>query len=157
MSAASRASGARRVSTPGAGISGFRNVVESTSSMPSDSSTLRDGADQRIRIFERQRKEKLREFPVRANRAEDLVVLHLPGHHGAGDAFLVQQFERAREFSQADPVQSRRDFLQLGRSLFANRDHRHVNPLAARGFEHQKWKLSVAGNESPANGGVRDR
>ena len=39
MSAASRASGARRVSTPAAGISGLRNVVESTSSMPSDSST----------------------------------------------------------------------------------------------------------------------
>ena len=33
------ASGARRVSTPGAGTSGPRNLVESTSSMPSSSST----------------------------------------------------------------------------------------------------------------------
>src|SRR5712692_1430416 len=39
MSAASAASGARRVSTPGSGTSGFRNAVESTSSMPSDWST----------------------------------------------------------------------------------------------------------------------
>src|SRR5258708_5510823 len=39
MSAVSRASGARRVSTPAAGISGLRNVVESTSSMPSDCNT----------------------------------------------------------------------------------------------------------------------
>src|SRR5258706_3276002 len=39
MSAVSRASGARRVSTPAAGISGLRNVVESTSSMPSHCNT----------------------------------------------------------------------------------------------------------------------
>ena len=38
MSAASRASGARRVSTPGWGTSGFKNAVESTSSIPSASS-----------------------------------------------------------------------------------------------------------------------
>src|SRR5580700_6440103 len=39
MSAASRSSGARRVSTPACGTSGFRKSVESTSRMPSSSST----------------------------------------------------------------------------------------------------------------------
>ncbi len=39
MSAASRSSGARRVSTPASGTSGFRNSVESTRRMPSSSST----------------------------------------------------------------------------------------------------------------------
>src|SRR5580704_9859297 len=40
MSAASDSSGARRVSTPAAGSSGPRNLVESTSSIPSSSRTL---------------------------------------------------------------------------------------------------------------------
>src|SRR5467141_857937 len=39
MSAASRASGARRVSTPASGTRGFRNRVESTSRIPSSSKT----------------------------------------------------------------------------------------------------------------------
>src|SRR6266436_1511289 len=39
MSAASRASGARRVSTPASGTSGFRNSVESTRRIPSSSKT----------------------------------------------------------------------------------------------------------------------
>ena len=39
MSAASRSSGARRVSTPASGTSGFRKSVESTRRMPSPSST----------------------------------------------------------------------------------------------------------------------
>ena len=125
--------------------------------MPSDSSTRATAPISESVFFSGSEKQKLRQLPVRANRAENFVVLHLPGHDGAGDAFLMQQFERARQLAQADPVQSRRDFLELRRSLFANRDHGHVDALAARRFQHQKWKLSVAGDQSPANGSIRRR
>ena len=85
--------------------SGPRNFVESTSSMPSSSQHPRHGADQRIGIFRRQRKQQLRQPPVRPDGAENLVVLHLPGHHGVLHTLLMQQFDAAAQLAQADPVQ----------------------------------------------------
>ena len=108
-----------------------------------------DGADQRIRIFRRQRKQQFREPPVRPDGAEDLVVLHLPGHHGVLHSFLMQQFDPAAELAQADPVETLGRALQRRRSLFTNGDHGHFDAPAARTFQDEKRKIAVAGDQAP--------
>ena len=101
-------------------------------------------ANQRIRIFLRQREEQLSELPVGPDRAEDLVVLHLTGHHGLVDALLMEQLERFAQVAHTDPMQPRGHALEFRRSLFAQRNHCHLDSLAPGRLEHQERKPAVA-------------
>src|SRR5207249_7687576 len=62
-----------------------------------------------VSIFPRQRKQQLRQLPIRTNRAENLVVLHLPGHHRLRHAFLLQQFDGLAQLAEAYPMQPFRE------------------------------------------------
>ena len=108
-----------------------------------------NGTNQRIGILARQGKQQLRQFPVWANGAENFVVFHLPGHYRLRDAFLVHEVDGFAQFSQADPVQALGGALQLGGRFFFQRDHRHLDALAARALQHQKRKTPVARDEAP--------
>ncbi len=123
--------------------------MESTSSIPSSSSTRATAPISESVFFSRKREQQLREAPVRPNRAENLVVLYLPGHHGVLHALLVQQIDPASQLPKADPVKSFRRLLQRRRGFFANRDHRHLDAAAARSLQHEKRKIAVARDQPP--------
>src|SRR5580700_148702 len=116
---------------PASGSSAPRNFVESTSSMPSSPNTRATA-------------------PIRAYRAENFIMLHLPGHHRVLDAVLMQQLNCPAELPEAHPVQTFRDALKPLRRLFANRNHRHFDPAAARPFQHQKWEIAISRDQTPA-------
>ena len=122
--------------TPGSGNSGFRKAggVDEFDTFVFEHTS--HGANQRIGIFTGQRKYQLSQLPVRPNRAENLCVLHLTGHYGARDAFLMEQIESAAQFAQAHPMQPLCDRLQFRRSLLPERDYRHFDSLTPSGFEN---------------------
>src|SRR5208283_1088862 len=91
-----------------------------------------------------------RQLPVRPDRAENLVVLHLAGHHRPRHTFALQQLDGLAQFSQADPVYTLRGLRQLRRSLFLKRDYRHLDSLASRALQHEKRKSPVSRDQSPA-------
>ena len=109
-----------------------------------------DSTDQRIRIFARQREKQLRQFPIRPDGAENFVVLHLAGHDRLLHAFLMHQVNRLAQLAEAHPMQPLGDFFQLLRRLFLQRDHRHVDSLTARPFQHEEGKAPISRDESPA-------
>ena len=78
----------------------------------------RHRTDQRVGVLPLQREQQLGQFPIRANRAENFVVLHLAGHHRAGYTFLVHQLDRLAQFAEAHPVQSLDRIGKLLGSLF---------------------------------------
>src|SRR5882724_2861990 len=111
---------------------------------------LRHRANQRICILPRQRKKHLGQLPVRAYRTENLAVLHLPGHHRLLHAFALHQLDRFAQLAEAHPVQPFRNLLELRRSLFLQRDNRHLNTLAASALQDQERKSAVSRDQAPA-------
>src|SRR5262249_20762028 len=106
--------------------------------------------NQCIGIFSRQCKKQFRQFPIRTNRTENFCVLHLPGHHGLVDAFLVQQVNRLAQFPEAYPMQSIHSSFEVWIGFFLDRNHRHFDSLAPRSFQNKKRKSSVAGDQPPS-------
>jgi len=104
---------------------------------------LRHRPNQRIRVLPWQSKSSLASFQSRANRTENFVVLHLPGHHRALHTFTLHQFDRLAQLAKAHPVEPFRNFLQFRRSLFFQRDDRHFDTLAACALQNQERKSAV--------------
>src|SRR5579872_7149060 len=61
----------------------------------------------------------------------------------------MHQVDRFAQFAEAHPMQALHRICQLLRCFLFQRDHRHVDALAARAFEHKKWKAAVARDQSP--------
>ena len=49
-------------------------------------------------------KQQLGQAPVRTNAAEDLLVLHLAGHHSLLYAGFLEGFDKARQLTQRQPI-----------------------------------------------------
>src|SRR5260221_5251072 len=107
-------------------------------------------ANQRICILPRQRKKHLGQLPVRPYRTENLAMLHLPGHHGLLHALALHQLDRLAQLAEAHPVQPLRNLFELRRSLFLQRDNRHLNTLAASALQNQERKSAVSRDQAPS-------
>jgi hypothetical protein len=106
-------------------------------------------ADQRIGVAHGEAQQDLGQLAVRADGAEDHLVLHLPGHDGLGDALGLEGLDQLAQLAQAQPVHRRRAVLFNRRiGLLANGRHHHVVALGPRRLQHQQGKRSVARNQS---------
>ena len=77
----------------------------------------------------------------------------LAGHHRPGHTFLVEGFDQPRKLTQGEPVHPY-PWILLGprihfrfRFFFDGRDH-DLHALSARCVQQQKWKSSIAGNQT---------
>ena len=93
MSARSVSSGARAVRTPAGASMGSRNDVDEMQRDAFVFEDLGDRAEQHVRVARAEVEQELGEAPVGADGGEDLLVLDLAGHHGAGDAFVLEGFD----------------------------------------------------------------
>src|SRR5208337_2264022 len=115
-----------------------------------------DGADQRIRIARGQRKQQLGHTPVRLEAAENLLVLDLPGHDCARDAFALEGVDEPRQFAKRQPVhRSRAALLDLREGFFLDGGNYDVHPLRAGSIEHQQWEFPIACDQSDFRWSVR--
>ena len=77
---------------------------------------LGHGAEQHVGVAGAEVEQQLRQPPVGADAGEDLLVLDLSGHDGAGDAFGLEGLDEPRELAEREPVDvDVRDRLRRGR------------------------------------------
>ena len=108
----------------------------------------RHRADQRVGISCGEAREHLHHLQVGKDSAEDLLVLHLPGHDGIGYAFGLERLDQLSQLPQRQPVNRPRVLLNIGRSLFLDRRNDHLDALTPCGLEHEEWKSAVAGDQA---------
>ena len=105
--------------------------------------------DKRIGIARAQRQQQLGQPPIRLDAAENLLVLHLPGHDGAGDAGALKSFDQPRQLAQRHPVNGGSAMaLDLRRGFFLYGGDDDLVSLSARGIEHQQREAAVAGDKA---------
>ena len=144
---------ARSVSTPSCASSGSRKAVELISSMPSSPSTLATAPSSMSVLRVRRFSSSLASRQSGRMLRENLLVLHLPGHHGLLHAFFVKGLDQPRQLAQRKPVDgdaavAPRALVDLRVGLFADgRDH-HGEPLRPRRIQQQKRKAAVAGDQA---------
>src|SRR6266403_4685276 len=92
---------------------------------------LGDRTNERIGIAGTEREQQLGKPPVRTDAAEDLLVLYLPGHEGAGDTFSLEGIDELGEFAQREPVDLRPILLDGGSGLFFNGHDNNFIPLCS--------------------------
>ena len=86
-------------------------------------------------------------------RGEDLGVLDLTGHDGAGDAFCLEGFDEAGELAERHPVDADGGVgggagVDLGVGLLLDGGDDDGEAVGARGIEQQEREASVAGDEA---------
>ncbi len=84
---------------------------------------------------------------------ENLLVLHLAGHHGLGDALLLEGLDQPRKLAQREPVHGHARvrlgaLVHLRIGLFLDGRDDDLEPLRPRRIEQQKGKAAVAGNQA---------
>ena len=151
MLVCSESVGPRLVITPSSASIGSSSAVELISVMPSSASTLATAPISESVLRVASDKQHLGQPPVGLDAAEDLLVLDLSGHDGAGDAFALESLDQLRQLAQRQPMhRSRAVLLDLGEGLFLDgRDH-DLHALRARRVQHEERKLAVAGDETDA-------
>ena len=92
MSFGSSSSGARRVRTPGLREQRFEVVRGGDELDAFVAEDLGDGAEQHVGVAGAEVEQEFGEAPVGADGGEDLRVLDLAGHDGAGDALGAGRF-----------------------------------------------------------------
>ncbi len=117
---------------------------------------LGDGADQGIGIARGQGKQQLGQPPVGLDGAEDLLVLHLPGHNGLGDAGGPEGLDEPGQLSQREPVHgSGTVLLDLGDGLLLDGGYHDLVAGSAGGLQYQQRELAIAGDETEFGHGMR--
>ena len=114
---------------------------------------LGDGAEEHVGVAGAKVEEELGEAPVGANAGEDLLVLDLAGHDGAGDAFGVEGFDEAGEFAEGEPVDVDVGVgggagVDVGVGLFVDGGDDYGEVVGARGVEEEEGEAAVAGDEA---------
>src|SRR5579862_9392808 len=155
-SSGARPPGTSRVSSPSLANSGSRNAVELINSIPSSASTFAT-APSSISVFRVRRFRSSFEAPVRPDAREDLLVLHLAGHHRRRDALFVEHLDQLRELAQREPVHAdmlvrRSAMIDFRLGLFADRGHRHRKSLRPRRIQQQKREPPIARNQTKFHG-----
>ena len=114
---------------------------------------LGDGAEEHVGVAGAEVEEELGEAPVGADAGEDLLVLDLAGHDGAGDAFGLEGFDEAGEFAEGEPVDVDVGVgggagVDLGVGLFLDGGDDDGEAVGACGVEQQEGEAAVAGDEA---------
>ena len=114
---------------------------------------LGDRAEQHVGVAGAEVEEQFGEAPVGTNGGEDLRVLDLAGHHGAGDAFGLKGFDEAGEFAKRHPVDADCGIgggagVDLGVGLFLDGGDYDGEAMSAGGVEQQEREAAVAGDEA---------
>ena len=114
---------------------------------------LGDCAEQHVGVARAQVEQKLGEPPVGTDGGEDLRVLDLAGHHGAGDALGLEGFDETGELAERHPVDADGGVgggagVHLGIGLFLDGGDDDGEAMGARGIEQQEREAPVAGDEA---------
>ena len=117
--------------------------------MPSSASTFAT-APSRESVFRVVSESKqLGQPPIRTDAGKNLLVLHLPCHHGAVHALALECLDQLREFAKRKPVNGRRTArFDFGRCLLLDRRHDDLISLRPRRIQHEKREFAVAGDEA---------
>ena len=118
-----------------------REMKSNSSSMDAFvSENLGDRAEQSESVLRvAKRKQKLGETPVGLDAGENLLVLDLSGHDGAGDAFSLEGLDELGELAEREPVDGRGAALfdfRIG--LFLDGGDNDVDPLGASRVNDQE-------------------
>ncbi len=128
----------------------FRRRDKFNPFIPEDS---RYGSEEHVGIAGAEVEEEFGQAPVRADGGEDLFVLDLAGHGGAGDTFRFEDVDEPGELTEREPMEMdlrilRCTLLNPGIRLLADGGDDEGEPVRAGGVEEEEWKLSVAGDEA---------
>src|SRR5262249_15623310 len=72
----------------------------------------------------------------------------LPRHDGVGDLLALEEANEAAQLAYPHPLDDGGLGFYFRRGLFPYRGHRHVQTLIAGGLKDQKWKTSIACDQS---------
>ncbi len=114
---------------------------------------LGDGAEEHVGVAGAEVEEEFGEAPVGADGGEDLLVLDLSGHGGAGDAFGFEGIDEAGELAEGEPVEVDVGVLlgaggDLGVGLLLDGSDDDGKGLSAGGVEEEEGEAAVAGDEA---------
>jgi hypothetical protein len=112
-----------------------------------------DGAEEHVGRAGAEVEEELGETPVGADAGEDLFVLDLAGHDGAGDAFGVEGFDEAGKLAEGEPVDVDVGVgggagVDLGVGLFLDGGDDNGEVVGACGVEEEEGEAAVAGDQA---------
>src|ERR1700744_1423853 len=62
----------------------------------------------------------------------------------------MHQVDRFAQFAETHPMQTLRGIRQFLRRFLFQRNHRHIDALAASALEHKKRKAAIARDQSPS-------
>ena len=110
-------------------------------------------AEQHVGVAGAEVEEKLGEAPVGADAGEDLLVLDLAGHDGAGDAFGLKGFDEAGEFAEGEPVDVDVGVgcgagVDFGVGLFFDGGDDDLEAVGAGCVEQEEGEAAVAGDQA---------
>ncbi len=153
MSLSSSSLGARRVRTPGLREQRFEVGSGRDQLDAFVAENFGHGAEQHVGVAGAQVEQQLRQPPVGTDAGEDLLVLDLPGHDGAGDAFGLEGFDEAGELAEREPVDVDIRIgggagVDLRIGLFLDGGDDDLKAMGARGVEEEEREASVAGDEA---------
>ena len=112
-----------------------------------------DGSEEHVGVAGAEVEEEFGETPVGADGGEDLFVLDLSGHGGAGDAFAVEDFDEAGEFAEGEPVEVDGGVgggacVDVGVGLLLDGGDDDGEVVGAGGVEEEEGEAAVAGDEA---------
>jgi hypothetical protein len=112
-----------------------------------------DGTEEHVRVAGAEIEEEFGEAPVGTDAGEDLFVLDLAGHDGAGDTFILKSFDEAGEFAEREPVDVDVGVcggasVDLGVSLFVDGGDDDGETVSACCVEQEEGEAAVAGDQA---------